>query len=481
MAGGINGESITTFPVKPERPARELPPLSPRKVSKDKKPTEIRKKRRKSTKLSEENGSSDRYENIQLQNSGKVNSNDTTDSTSQKAKPVLPPRSPRRKSSTSNINQELNDPSPTNDDTRKSNRKFNTKTKSKSEKYEDGNTRKRNPSLNSNDSHTIPISPNKDADDSEISPRLKQKNVHKKKRNSTGTQSQISASQQELITPSPNYVSDDDLVDLDDDIKEVEPDKPPIIDISYVDSVPVQSQQINKCFIEHKDLFKPVDKKALMNIIQQRNSVGDSIIESRPAKSALQLAQSSHNSFKTFTLFCHGLLAGISLWQIIVTYNLSDPHHSLEDFLDHYSFISQPMQSVFSFLLAVCIVSVFDRYEFGRLDLNLLKDIFTFRHGAFVIIIYLSTFVLNLSIHDIDDNISLYAYNSSWWSSFESENNIGILIHRWKIANLCRCIGAIIGWMMIAFYPHVDYMSKILSSLSEKEKNNSKTSIMTIA
>lgn len=98
-----------------------------------------------------------------------------------------------------------------------------------------------------------------------------------------------------------------------------------------------------------------------MNAVQQNDAVKDAMNNPKPVRSALQLAQSSHNIFKTFTLFCHGLLAGISLLQVIVIYQLGNPQQTADDFLGHYTLISQPVQSLFSFLLAVCVVSVFDR------------------------------------------------------------------------------------------------------------------------
>ena len=76
--------------------------------------------------------------------------------------------------------------------------------------------------------------------------------------------------------------------------------------------------------------------------------------------------QSTHTTFLTFGLFCHGLLAGFAMWQCVTVYMLSDPiplsdKSGDDQFLEQYSRMAQPALSVYYFLLAICTVSVFDR------------------------------------------------------------------------------------------------------------------------
>lgn len=78
-----------------------------------------------------------------------------------------------------------------------------------------------------------------------------------------------------------------------------------------------------------------------------------------PVSSTIEFAISTHNVFKTFCLFIHGLTAGIAMWHITTVYVLL--YNSDIDFLSHYRPLALPVQCMFYILLVLCTISACDR------------------------------------------------------------------------------------------------------------------------
>jgi hypothetical protein len=78
-----------------------------------------------------------------------------------------------------------------------------------------------------------------------------------------------------------------------------------------------------------------------------------------PVSSTIEFAISTHNVFKTFCLFIHGLTAGIAIWHITTVYVLL--YNSDIDFLLHYRPLALPVQCMFYILLVLCTISACDR------------------------------------------------------------------------------------------------------------------------
>src|SRR4051812_21173798 len=76
-------------------------------------------------------------------------------------------------------------------------------------------------------------------------------------------------------------------------------------------------------------------------------------------QSTTQLAIWTHVGLEKIYSFMRGMLAGISLWQIISTYMLLNQGSFV--FLSGYYMLASPLQCLYFFLFAVSIVSVLDR------------------------------------------------------------------------------------------------------------------------
>lgn len=83
------------------------------------------------------------------------------------------------------------------------------------------------------------------------------------------------------------------------------------------------------------------------------------VVHEEPKNTTIEFAISTHTVLRTFSLFCHGLLAGLALWHTVVSYILLD--FGDIDFIEHYRRLALPVQCVFYLLIALCALSSLDR------------------------------------------------------------------------------------------------------------------------
>ncbi|XP_022079155.1 transmembrane protein 237-like isoform X2 [Acanthaster planci] len=238
------------------------------------------------------------------------------------------------------------------------------------------------------------------------------------------------------------------------------------------------SQPVGKLFMERKGGFKGEDKGRLAR--QRERELNNQQPQAETQKTTTQVALTTHRALLTFSLFCHGLLAGFALWQCVMVYILQRQVPSSDTpgktrFLEHYSRLAQPASAMYYFLFTVCTVSVFDRFDIGRPDKQFFRGLITFQSGAISILIYLISLIMSASVAAIDDRISLFfkttppycgdtcPESGSLWDSEEADAQLNI----WVIINLIRAIGACLGWLVISVTPTTDYTSDHLHDAEE--------------
>ncbi|KAJ8020119.1 hypothetical protein HOLleu_41980 [Holothuria leucospilota] len=146
------------------------------------------------------------------------------------------------------------------------------------------------------------------------------------------------------------------------------------------------SQPVERLFMERKGGFTSEDKTRLAKRREQELQAQDNLPQETKVTTT-QVALFTHRAFLTCSLFCHGLLAGYSLWQCVVVFVLSSQipksdKSGMEQFLEQYSRLALPSSSLYYLLLAVCTVSVFDRFDIGRPDRHFFRGLVTFQTGA---------------------------------------------------------------------------------------------------
>ena len=76
-------------------------------------------------------------------------------------------------------------------------------------------------------------------------------------------------------------------------------------------------------------------------------------------QNTIEFALSTHRVFKTISIGLQGLLAGLTLWQIIASFMLLN--NGPTTFLENYYMLATPWSCLYYFLIAIGSVAVLDR------------------------------------------------------------------------------------------------------------------------
>lgn len=218
------------------------------------------------------------------------------------------------------------------------------------------------------------------------------------------------------------------------------------------------SQPLDVLFIERRDGHGFTrERKTRLTQMEEDRKQPQAVSSSRQMTTA-EFAVSVHHAFKSFSLFCHGLLAGLALCQVIFVYSLSNNGPGDSNLLENYHKLAQPIHSLYYMLFAICTVSVFDRYDMANPRSGFFHGLLTRPSRILSISAYLFALVFSISVANIDDRISLYKENQTLWANSETTS----LLDTWRIINLMRALGAVLGWVLVAAQPTKDYTAQNL-------------------
>lgn len=250
------------------------------------------------------------------------------------------------------------------------------------------------------------------------------------------------------------------------------------------------SQPVGRLFMERKSDFTTEDKNRVAKQREQKLQAKSNLPQETKATTT-QTALASHRAFLACCLFSHGLLAGYALLQCIVIFVLSSqlPNSNtsgMVQFLEQYGRLALSVSSIFYLLIAICTVSVFDRFDIGRPDRKFFRGLVTFQTGAVSTLVYLICLVFSVSITAIDDRIGLYLKteipycdncleSDSLWDDEDANSRLTT----WKVINVIRAAGAILGWLIVTLNPQTDYTSSHLHDAEEPLWEEQEVSEMT--
>ncbi|KAL3842870.1 hypothetical protein ACJMK2_020845 [Sinanodonta woodiana] len=248
-----------------------------------------------------------------------------------------------------------------------------------------------------------------------------------------------------------------DLTDIQEDIitaEDKEEEDLPKIPYSTASAV-LKSQPMEKLFIETSRGFKSENKGQFAKKVAEQQAVKKQVPEA-PKNTTIAFALRTHKVLQTFCLFCHGLIAGISLWHIVMAYVLL--YNGNVNFLLFYRPVALPVQCMYYILLALCTVSACDRFDVGNPTKKFLLRAVTLQSGAISVIIYLAALILSLSAASLEDRLNLGNRTALWDNPTKVEENIS----RWRNINTARGILSILGWFVLSITPMADRLTKNL-------------------
>ncbi|XP_051165823.1 uncharacterized protein LOC127284441 [Leptopilina boulardi] len=159
--------------------------------------------------------------------------------------------------------------------------------------------------------------------------------------------------------------------------------------------------------------------------------------------------------WKCTGFICQGLLAGMAFMHFILIQTYFNDSH---EFLHSYSYLAEIYTNIFSFLLVMCLIATFDKFDLANLDVEHLREIYMNEaKSAVAIPLYLITFCLHQVSLRVDDKLSLIYYNASSISitetTFKNESSIQVPLNEmttWQRMTLSKDVLAVLAWFFVS-------------------------------
>ena len=178
------------------------------------------------------------------------------------------------------------------------------------------------------------------------------------------------------------------------------------------------SQLSGKVFLEKDGGFRSTTQRKLTSKLPGNQIEPDL---QKPSKTPLDLSLDFQRIFRSIGIFCHGFLAGLAFWQLIMVFILSEGTIEIRTFVELYSPLSQPLHLIFYLLTVICTISILDRYDIAKFEWRQAQKLLTFKSGGIAIIIYAFTLVVTLVTTRMDDKLSLYHHNSTMFDALNDK------------------------------------------------------------
>ncbi|XP_041637392.1 transmembrane protein 237A-like isoform X1 [Cheilinus undulatus] len=250
---------------------------------------------------------------------------------------------------------------------------------------------------------------------------------------------------------------------------------PPIPQHALFTAPQGQSQPVGKVFVERNKRFQAAERSDWRKTSIQMDNMTE-FQHVQPLWTTRDISVRVHEAFRMFGLYCHGILAGYAMWNVVVVYMLAGQHlTALSNLLEQYHSLAYPSQSLLYMLLAISTVAAFDRVNLAKGSMAL-REFVTLDPIALASFLYFSALVLSLSQQMTSDRINLYpAFNATLWPP-GSEHQI---LHPWVTINLVVALLVGLAWIFIATRPEKDYTECYLMAMEIEPPKQEEKSEMT--
>ncbi|WAR02136.1 TM237-like protein, partial [Mya arenaria] len=164
------------------------------------------------------------------------------------------------------------------------------------------------------------------------------------------------------------------------------------------------------------------------------------IVHEEPKNTTMEFALTTQKVIRTFSLFCHGLLAGLSVWHIVMAYVLLD--FPLQDFILHYGKLALPVQ-----------------FDVANPRGGFVLKALTLQNGTVSVVFYFAALLVSLSNAALEDKIHLYD---------QQLRNLTVN-ELWRNLNTSRNVLSVIGWFVISLTPLTDRLTDNLKHTDEDD------------
>ncbi|XP_012227236.1 arginine/serine-rich coiled-coil protein 2 [Linepithema humile] len=186
----------------------------------------------------------------------------------------------------------------------------------------------------------------------------------------------------------------------------------------------------------------------------------------------IKVAIAAQKFWRCTGLVYQGLLGGMALLHFVMIYVFFDI--SME-FTLNYSIFSEVYTNVFSFLIILCVISIFDKFDLARFDMDHLREIYMdHAKTAIAVPLYLVTFALHQTSSKTDNLLALTHYrnvNATMWTNNTTQETFSEELKIWQKVTMSKDLLAVFAWLFVALGTRDDMLLMHLESMEKYASN----------
>ncbi|KAL0118980.1 hypothetical protein PUN28_009542 [Cardiocondyla obscurior] len=221
----------------------------------------------------------------------------------------------------------------------------------------------------------------------------------------------------------------------------------------YEQPVPLPELTTDTIYIQGRSGFSAVkiggSRRALGSDTARATNDGESR-DSAETFTLIKVAITAQKFWKCTGLVYQGLLGGMAFLHFIMIHIF---FNSSSEFTSSYSAFSEMYTTIFSFLVALCIISIFDKFDLARLDMEHLREIYMdHAKTAIAVLLYLATFGLHQVTSKVDDQLALMHYQNvnETWPNNATQGTLVEQLNGWQRVTMSKDLLAVLAWVFIA-------------------------------
>ncbi|XP_065206216.1 uncharacterized protein LOC135835738 [Planococcus citri] len=234
----------------------------------------------------------------------------------------------------------------------------------------------------------------------------------------------------------------------------------------------VQNEKIeNKAYLQQKEYFLEITKDKLLATLssQDHHPFSWNNFPLKELDSTVDIAISFQRNSHAVSNLCYGLLGGISLMQLVLTYTLvKGSKNELMSFIELYSKFGHVPSASFSILTTICLVFAFDKIDLITVKQLILQEQRKFYSNWILVFLYSVTFILSVLCFKFDEIIATFPEGTETLTTSQD-------LWMWRTLNLWRCIFGIIGWFFVCITRPHDLLEHRLCALKKSTTENQNT------
>ncbi|CAK9819597.1 Transmembrane protein 237 [Anthophora plagiata] len=233
----------------------------------------------------------------------------------------------------------------------------------------------------------------------------------------------------------------------------------------YESQEPYPTLSTDKIYVQHRDGFNA------MKINKTKDSRGESNVEvgesvTGESSPPIRVAIMVQEFLKNIGLVCQGFLGGMALMHFIMIHVF---FNTSMEFIARYSVISEIYTSIFSFLVIMCIISMFDKFDLARFDVEHLRELyFDYNRAVIAVPLYLVVFCLHQACARTDNQLNMTHYISPNDSTRENvTETLFNDLNSWQKISMSKDLLAVLAWLFVSFGAKDDAFLMYLQSMEK--------------